>query len=125
MRASEQRIALCTSSHGEQALADRRTADGSFEQVDHGKDGPIVKEHFGGLKVAFFQDAKIQPPSKITNEIEMTKPKNFKTRFSEQLLQFLAPVTAKMTKVFVDGRVDFRASRNEKAEVAVPLAQHR
>lgn len=109
--------------HGQQTLADGRTADAALERMDYREYCAIIKKHLCGFKMPLLQNAKIEPPRKVTDGIEITESGDFKSRFLEQMPKVGSAVTSKMAKILVDWGIDFRTSGDEQAKIALSFAQ--
>src|SRR5712675_722206 len=86
----------CALSNREQTLAEGRAANAPFERVNERKNSPIEKKYLPGFKMALFQQAKIQPPGEVADEIEIREPRNFEAGSLQQMPELGSPVTAEV-----------------------------
>lgn len=104
---------------GEQALAEGRPEDRSFEAIDPGKDPAVEKPYRAWREVALLSDAERPPPTEVTDGIEVVETFRNEPGAIELLPELREGVTAIVPEVLVDGGVDLGAGGDEEANPAI------
>ena len=57
----------------QQALPKRWADQAAFQRINHRENKPVEHDHGTDIEVAFFEEAKIEPPREVTNAVEIIK----------------------------------------------------
>jgi hypothetical protein len=124
IRSRPRQAGACALGNCKQTLAERRAVNSPFDRVNQREDGSIEKKYFRRFKMALFQQAEIQPPGEVADEIKIRESRNLEAGLLQQMPQIGTPVATEMAKIFIDWGIYFGASRDEKAQIPLSPAEH-